>query len=204
MEHKWRNYVEMVDQCDFGWVWGWEQEVVSAEIGPPLHHQWVALQPLVLNDDPNWNNSPFCRSTICLRQSRMSTVLLYQKHHSLTHTPSTKTKPKHLHQNKYNWSTLLLFHYDEIRQVPSQSIRTRNNKPDCTEWLLDSLLVFDKRRKRNIHSPIDRRQQTMRLLAATLSGRPLPFFSTSSFRIDSQDGATYLKTILIGCFICNL
>jgi hypothetical protein len=93
-----------------------------------------------------------------------------------THTPSTKTKPKHLHQNKYNWSTLLLFHYDEIRQVPSQSIRTRKNKPDCTEWLLDSLLVFDKRRKRNIHSPIDRRQQTMRLLAATLSGRPLPFF----------------------------
>jgi hypothetical protein len=35
----------------------------------------------------------------------------------------------------------------------------------------------------------------MRLLAATLSGRPLPFFS-SSFEIDSQDDATYSKTNL--------
>jgi hypothetical protein len=36
----------------------------------------------------------------------------------------------------------------------------------------------------------------MRLLAATLSGRPLPFFLTSSFEIDSQDDATYSKTNL--------
>ena len=36
----------------------------------------------------------------------------------------------------------------------------------------------------------------MRLLAATLSGRPLPFFLTSFFKIDSQDDATYSKTNL--------